>query len=141
MLIVDANVLLYAVNDQTREYEAARSWLKEALRGGEAVGFTWPVVLAFLRVGTHPAIFDRPLSTEQAGSLVKAWLGARPAVLVEPSPRHLSLLLGLLDAHGSGGDLVNDAHLAAAALDHRATVVSFDRDFARFEGVSWSRPE
>lgn len=141
MLLVDANVLLNAVNQRGREHDAARAWLGAALGGGEAVAFAWTVVLAFLRLSTHPAVFPRPLTAGQAAEVVEAWLGAPPAVTVEPTRRHLSLLRGLLERAGTAGNLVGDAHLAALALEHGATVVSFDRDFARFEGVILRRPE
>lgn len=132
MLLVDANVLLHAINASAREHEAARRWLEDALAGAETVAFTWIVVVAFLRLSTHPAVFPKPLGVEQAGSIVERWLEAAPAVVVEPTRRHLHLLRGLLGAAGTAGNLVSDAHLAAIALEHDATVVSFDRDFARF---------
>lgn len=140
MLLVDANVLLHAVNSDAREHAAARGWLGEALGGGEAVAFAWTVVLAFLRLSTHRAVFARPLTGSQASKVAEDWLSAGPAVTVEPTQRHLPLVRGLLEASGTAGNLVGDAHLAALALEHGATVVSFDRDFARFEGVVVKRP-
>lgn len=140
MLLVDANVLLYAVNERSREHDVSRDWLSQALAGAEAVAFAWTVLLAFLRLSTHPAVFPRPLTAAQAGDIVERWLEASPAVTIEPTRRHLALLRGLLDRSGTAGNLLGDAHLAALALEHGATVVSFDRDFARFEGVALRRP-
>lgn len=140
MLLVDANVLLHAVNERAREHEAARSWLLDALSGTEGVGLAWAVLLAFLRLATHPAIFARPLSAEQACGTLDSWLEAPPAIVVEPTRRQLPLLRGLLVQSGTAGNLVGDAHLASLALEHDATVVSFDRDFGRFEGVRWRLP-
>ena len=140
MLLVDANVLLHAVNGRAREHASAREWLGEALGGGEAIAFAWTVVLAFLRVSTHPAVFPRPLTVGQAATAAETWLEAAPAILIEPTRRHLPLVRGLLECEGTAGNLVGDAHLAALALEHGATVVSFDRDFARFEGVRLTRP-
>jgi len=137
VLLVDANVLLHAVNLRAREHEAASAWLASALAGTEAVAFAWTVILAFPRVSTHPAVFPKPLTSSRA---CEAWLGAPPAVTPEPTRRHLALLRGLLEREGTAGNLVNDAHLAALALEHGATVVSFDRDFARFEGIDLRRP-
>lgn len=139
--MVDANVLLYAVNRSAREHRAARRWLAEALAGGEAVAFPWTVILAFIRLATHPAVFPRPLMAEQATQACERWLAAAPALVVEPTGRHLALLAGLLAHTGTAGNVVGDAHLAALALEHGATVVSFDRDFARFEGLRSRRPE
>lgn len=140
MVLVDANVLLHAVNERTREHGAARRWLVQALEGSEVVGFAWTVLLAFLRLATHPAFFPRPVTGQQAVSTIDAWLGFPQAVIVEPTRRHRSLLSGLLVQAGTAGNLVSDVHLAALALEHDASVISFDRDFARFEGVRWSLP-
>lgn len=141
MQLVDANVLLHAVNERAREHRVARNWLEQALHGGEPVAFAWAVILAFLRLSTHPALFPRPLRAGQAADVVERWLSAPAALTIEPTRQHLPLLRGLLDRAGTAGNLVNDAHLAALALEHGASVVSFDRDFARFEGVSLHRPE
>lgn len=140
MLLVDANVLLHAANERAREHALAQGWLREALDGAEAVAFAWIVVLAFLRLATHPSIFPRPLTPEQAAELAERWLGAPAGVTLTPTARHLPLLRGLLVRAGTAGNLVADAHLAALALEHGATVVSFDRDFGRFEGVAWRLP-
>lgn len=140
MLLVDANVLVYAVNDRARDHELARSWLADALSGGEGVGFAWAALLAFLRLTTHPAILERPLPLTRSAEVVERWLSAPPALIVEPTRRHLAILRGLLERSGTAGNLVGDAHLAALALEHGATVVSFDRDFARFEGVRSALP-
>lgn len=135
MLLVDANVLLHAANAKAPQHRVARGWLAGALSGQETVAFAWTVVLAFLRLSTHPAVFPRPMGVDEATGLVERWLSAPPAVLVDPTPRHLPVLRGLLSETGTGGNLVGDAHLAALALESGATVVSFDRDFGRFEGL------
>lgn len=140
MLLVDANVLLHAVNASAREHRDARDWLIDALDGAEAVGFAWLVSLAFLRLATHPAIFPRPLDVGQASDALEGWLAAPAALVIEPTGRHLPLMRGLLVGAGSAGNLVSDAHLGALALEHDATVISFDRDFGRFAGVRWRLP-
>jgi toxin-antitoxin system PIN domain toxin len=104
------------------------------------VGFAWTVILAFLRLSTHPAVFPNPLTPSEAAEVVERWLEAPVAVTVDPTRRHLSLVRGLLEQAGSAGNLVGDAHLAALGLEHGASVVSFDRDFARFAGVRLVRP-
>jgi len=140
MLLVDANVLVHAVNDASREHGTARDWLRAALAGGETVAFAWTALLAFLRLTTHPAVFPRPLSADAAAEVAEAWLAAPAVVILEPTPRHLAILRGLLTTAGTAGNLVGDAHLAALALEHGATVVSFDRDFGRYAGVAWKLP-
>ena len=141
MQLVDANVLLYAVDPDLPQHAPARGWLDGALAGAEPVGFAWIVLLAFLRLATHPGVFPRPLTVDEAAGVVELWLSQPPSVVVEPTGRHLALLRGLLAGTGSAANLVNDAHLAALALEHGAAIVSFDRDFARFEGVRWRLPE
>ena len=140
MNVVDANVLLYAVNVDSARHEASRDWLDESLSGASVVGFAWVAVLAFLRLSTKSGIFPSPLSDDAALATVGAWLAQPAAVVVEPTARHLSLLRDLLAAAGSAGNLVNDAHLAALAIEHRGSVVSYDSDFGRFPGVSWTEP-
>lgn len=140
MQLVDANVLLYAVDPDLPHHDTARGWLDDALAGVEPVGFAWTVLLAFLRLATHPNVFPHPLAVDEATGVTELWLSQPPAVVVEPTGRHLGLLRGLLSTSGGAANLVNDAHLAALALEHGAEIVSFDRDFARFEGVRWRLP-
>lgn len=140
MRLVDANVLIYAVNESSVHHERSRTWLDEAVSGREPVGFAWTVLLAFLRLSTHPAVFASPLTPDEATGIVRAWLLQPAAVIVEPTQRHGDVLAGLLVEAGTAGNLVNDAHLAALAIEHAATITTFDADFARFPGVRWARP-
>lgn len=141
MKVVDANVLVYAVNGRAEHHEASRRWLELALAGGDRVGFSWLVLVAFLRITTSPAVFDRPMETRDAVSQLEAWLDSQSAVVLHPRPTHLTELGRLLAETGSLGNLVNDAHLAVLALECRGAVVSYDRDFARFSGVRSHRPD
>lgn len=141
MNLVDVNVLLNAINGDAPHHEPARRWLEDALSGEEAVAFGWSTVTAFLRLSTNPSVFSQPLTIDDAASSVEGWLAQPNAVVLEPTPRHLGILRGLLTSTGSAGNLVNDAHLAALALEHGAGVVTFDRDFGRFTGLRWSIPD
>lgn len=140
MYLVDANVLIYAVNSQAPHHERARAWLDGALAGNESVGFPWAVLLAFLRLSTSRAVFDRPLTADQATGVIRAWLGSPNAITIEPGRRHLESMAALLATAGTAGNLVSDAHLAALAIDDDAVLVSFDTDFARFAGLRWEQP-
>ena len=140
MRIVDANVLLYAVNEDAPLHGRARPWLDAALNGREGVGLAWIALLAFVRLSTRADLFPRPLDVGRAMDVVEAWLSAPAAVAVQPTPRHAAVLRGLLAPFGTAANLVNDAHLAALAVEHDAVVVSFDRDLGRFPGVRWEEP-
>jgi toxin-antitoxin system PIN domain toxin len=140
VLLVDANVLIYAVNADAPNHGESRRWLDAALRSIEPVGFSWIALLAFIRVATNPAVLSDPLSVVEATDQVRIWLAAPAAVVVEPTSRHADVLAGLLSGIGTAGNLVNDAHLAALAVEHDARIVSYDTDFARFAGVRSERP-
>ncbi|MCU4186338.1 PIN domain-containing protein [Acidiferrimicrobium sp. IK] len=140
MKLVDANVLLYAANTADPHHEEARRWLDGALSEQETVGFAWLVLTAFLRLATKPGLFPRPLKVPAAMGLVRSWTECPCALLVEPTSRHLDVLAGLLGGVGTGGNLVSDAHLAALAAEHDATVITYDNDFDRFPGVRWHPP-
>jgi uncharacterized protein len=140
MKLVDANVLLYAVNEDAARHQRANRWLDGALNGNETVGFAWIALLAFVRIATRSGVFPRPLTVSTAVGTVEQWLAQPSAAVLEPTPRHGAVLGSLLEEAGTGGNLVNDAHLAALALEHRAEIVSFDTDFGRFPGVRWQMP-
>jgi toxin-antitoxin system PIN domain toxin len=140
MILLDANLLIYAVNADAPLHRKAKSWLEAALSGQETVGFPWNVLLAFLRLTTRPGLFRRPLPADTAFGLVASWLDQPSAVIVHPGPRHLQVLRELLLPLGTAGNLTSDAHLAALAIEHRAELYSSDADFARFHGLKWRNP-
>jgi hypothetical protein len=140
VLLVDANVLLYAVNRRSAHHDEARKWLDSALDGREMVAFAWIAILAFVRLATHRAVFAQPLSTDEATMVVRHWLSRPTAGVVDPTPRHLEVLAQLLALTGTAGNLVNDAHLAALAIEHGCEIVSYDADFGRFPAVRWRPP-
>ncbi len=140
MQLVDANVLIYAVNERSSHHEEARRWLDESLSSGETVAFSWVALLAFVRLVSHQGIFAQPLSPGDAIGVVQHWLAQPTATVIEPTARHLDVLAGLLADVGTAGNLVNDAHLAALALEHGCEIVSYDADFGRFGGVRWRTP-
>lgn len=140
MKIVDANVLLYAVNTAAEHHDASRRWLDGALSGADRVGFAWVPLLAFVRLATKEGLFPRPLRPEDAMERVADWTSAANAVVISATPRHADILASMVGRVGAGANLVNDAHLAALAVEHRAGIVSYDNDFGRF-GVRWNRPD
>jgi toxin-antitoxin system PIN domain toxin len=139
MKLLDANLLLYAVNRDAPLFHKATTWLSKALAGPETVALTWTVLLAFLRLSTRPEVFARPLPAPKALDLIDTWLSQPCVAVVEPGARHRRVLRDLLPA-GTGGHLVMDAHLAALAMEHGARLYSCDADFARFPGLDWTNP-
>lgn len=142
MKIVDANVLLYAINEDSRHHGCAKEWLDEALNGQETIGFPWIVIVGFLRISTSSSASVAPLSVDDAVSQMKTWLSAPCSIAIEPGSaiNHLELLHRLLVDAQQGGNLANDAHIAALAKVCHGTVVSFDNDFAKFPSVAWMVP-
>jgi uncharacterized protein len=134
--IVDANVLLYAVNTASPRHVAAKMWLDDALSNDTRLGLPWLSLLAFLRIATHPSVFPRPLSVARALEVVDVWCQAPNVVHPEPDRNFVATLALTLTSGSAPGNLVNDAYLAALATQHDAAVATFDRDFARFPDVT-----
>lgn len=139
-MLVDANILLYAVDESSLQHARCRSWLEEHLNGPRRVGLAWQSLVAFVRIATHPRALDHPLTADEAMDHVEAWLAAPASWVPLPTPAHAEVLGGILRRHRVTGDLVPDARLAALALEHGLTVCSADTDFARFGEVEWLNP-
>jgi toxin-antitoxin system PIN domain toxin len=140
VILVDANLLLYAYHPRAAQHEASRAWLQDVLSGPGLVRFAWVTLWAFLRICTNPRVFERPLSGDEAEAAVSAWL-SRPAVgVIEPGERHWGILRQLVHEGQVSGPLVMDAVLAAIAIEHGATLCTTDRDFSRFSGLEWVDP-
>lgn len=139
-MLLDANLLLYAVHERAEQHERAATWLTETLNGAVRVGFPWQSINAFLRISTHPRAFERPLDIATAWERVTDWLAAPVSWLPQPGPGYPRILHELLVTRHVGGNLVPDAALAALAIEHGVTLVSADTDFARFRELRWENP-
>ncbi len=140
MILVDANLLLYAEDALSRQHETARTWWDAQLSGASPVCLSWGVLCAFIRISTNSRVYDRPLNLDQATSRVQSWLDQPCVRLVHPTERHWTVLQELLKEGQALGNLVTDAHLAALAVQHGCTLMSTDGDFARFPKLKWSNP-
>jgi uncharacterized protein len=136
----DLNLLLYAVDERAPHHERAREWLEASLSGTEAVAFAWAVLLGFVRISTHPAVFEQPLDANDALDYVDGWMAQPVATVINPTDRHPRTLRTLLEPLGTAGNLTSDAHLAALAIEHGAELCSSDTDFARFDDLRWVNP-
>lgn len=139
-MLVDANILLFAVDETSRFHEAAASWLTEQLNGPGRVGLPWESLTAFLRISTHPRATRHPLQPEEAWSFVADWIAAEPVWIPLPTERHGAILSALVRSYQLSGNLIPDAHLASLAIEHGLVVCSTDTDFARFREIRWLNP-
>jgi toxin-antitoxin system PIN domain toxin len=140
VILVDANLLLYAYHPGAAQHAAARKWLEDALAGPELVRFAWMTIWAFLRIATNPRAFEQPLSFDEATAAAKAWLDQPCAGVAEPGERHWEILVEVGGSGQAVGPLLTDAALAAIAIEHGAVLHTTDRDFARFPGLKWVNP-
>lgn len=140
MILVDANVLIYAIDSDSPRHEAARRWVEEAFSGTDPIGLPWVVLLAFLRLVTREAIVRRPLEPERAYAFVDEWLALPLVRAVAPGPGHWAIMRSLLGPLGTAGNLTTDAHIAALALENRARLCTADNDFRRFPGLRVVNP-
>lgn len=139
-MLIDANLLLYAVDRSSPHHPAAAVWLTDQLNGSRRVGLPWQSLVAFLRVSTHPRASRRPLAPAEAWAHVADWLAVDVAWIPTPTAPHAHILAGLVAAHDLRGNLIPDGELAALAIEHGLVVCSADTDFARFSEVTWQNP-
>ena len=140
MILVDANLLIYAANRSAPEHEEARKWLDDRLSGSAQVGLPWPSLLAFVRLATNPLVAKQPATIAAAWRQVEDWLACDVAWIPGAGDRHAEILGGLLRLPQMGSRLVADAHLAALAIEHGLTLCSTDGDFSKFPGLAWANP-
>jgi uncharacterized protein len=140
VILVDANLLVYASDQASPDHARARTWLEAQLNAPHRVGLPWPTLLAFVRLVTNPVIVRYPITPAAAFAYAREWL-ARPNVWVPaPGDEHADIVERLLATAGMSSRLVPDAHLAALAIEHGLTLCSSDGDFARFPGLAWNNP-
>jgi uncharacterized protein len=139
VILVDANLLIYARISDFPQHESARVWLEAELNGPTGVGLPWPSLLAFVRLVSNPRIFERPWSASDAWIQVEEWLDLPVTWVPAPTERHRPILASLIPEVGRS-EHVPDAHLAALAMEYGLVLCSTDRDFSRFTGLRWTNP-
>lgn len=140
MMLVDANLLIYAIDADSVHHDGVRPWWEDLLSGPETVGLPWLVILAFLRITTHPRIMQRPLPVDEALAYVERWLAVPGVEVVDAPPGLYPQLAAELRTSGTGGNLTTDAFLAVLARSLGATLCSADEDFRRFRNVRVFNP-
>jgi uncharacterized protein len=139
-VVLDANLLIYAVDKRADRHERAAAWLAEQLNGARRVGLPWQSINAFLRIVTHPRASARPLNPRAAWENVTDWLDASVIWIPEPGPEYARILGELIVRYDIRGNLVPDTALAALAIEHGVPLISSDTDFARFRELRWENP-
>ena len=140
MILLDANILLYAEDSLNPRNKEARAWLDEQLSGETTVCFCWTTINAFIRISTNRRIFTNPLSASQAVSRVHSWFEQPAVKIILPTENHWEFFKDLITSGQATANLVPDAHLAALAMEHGCTLYSTDSDFSRFPRLKWKNP-
>ncbi len=140
MKISDANLLLYAYNESAEQHEKAKSWLEEKLSSPELFGLGWQTITAFLRISTNPRAFPLPFTLKEAIEIVENWLAQPQVRVLLPTEQHWKIFSGLIVEGQTNGAMMMDAHLAALAIEHGATLATTDRDFVRFSKLKTMNP-
>jgi toxin-antitoxin system PIN domain toxin len=140
VIVIDLNILLCAINRDSKNHRAAKAWLEEALSGEESVALPWVVVLGFIRLTTNPRVFPNSLNVDEAIAIVDSWFDQPSVIALPPGDGHWPILRELLSTAGAAANLASDAHLAALAIEHGAELCSTDADFNRFRTLRWRNP-
>ena len=136
MKLADTNLLVYAADKDSPHHVVSHRWLENSLSDSQGLGLAWLSVIGFIRLTTHPKLSVTPRTVAEALSYVDDWLTHANCHILHPTIRHADILARLLLDVGTAGNLTNDAHLAAIAMEHSGTVATFDKDFKKFPGLS-----
>jgi uncharacterized protein len=140
LILLDANLLLYIKIKNYPQHQAAAAWFEQQIDGSVRIGLPWPSLLAFLRIGTNPRVYESPLSVNAAWAQIEAWLTLQNTWIPQPTDQHQRVLSRLLSETQSTANLIPDVHLAALAIEHGLEICTTDTDFARFSGCKWHNP-
>lgn len=140
MIVVDANILLYAYDASANQQQAAAAWLETTLAGSDIIAVPWLTAWAFTRIATNARTWRNPVTLQEAFRVIRDLLAQPGVIALNPGPRHWDLLNALATKYNAGGSRLTDTVLAALAIENGATLASPDRDFARFEELRWINP-
>ena len=140
MIVLDANLLLYAYDSDSQQHAKARAWIEQVFSDGTPVGLPWQSVTAFLRIATNPRLSGKRFTPEEAVQIVDQWLEQPNVRLLSPGDQHWVILRQMLKEGQARGPLISDAHLAALTIEYGGILCTTDRDFARFPGLRWDNP-
>jgi uncharacterized protein len=140
VIVLDANLLLYAYDSESQQHPKARAWVEETFSNGTPVGLPWQTVTAFLRIVTNPRLSGKRFTREEAILIVDQWLSQPNVSLLPAGEQHWSLLRQMIKDGQARGPLISDADLAALTIEYGGVLHTTDRDFARFPALRWTNP-
>jgi toxin-antitoxin system PIN domain toxin len=140
VIIIDANILIYAINRDASHHQKARKWLEATLSGTAEVGIPLLVILAFIRITTHAGIMPHPLTCEEAVTYIDGWLQQPFVTMINPGDKHWQIFRNLIQVTGTAANLTSDVHIAALAIEQGAEIYSADYDFRRFTEIKHVNP-
>jgi len=140
MITPDANVILYAYNEDAPQHKKAKEWLEHQLSSPTMFGLSWQVITAFLRISTNHKAFPVPFDLQEATEIVDEWIEHPKVNIIVPTENHWKIFRSLISEGQTNAALMMDAHLAALSIEHGATLVTTDRDFTRFSNLKTLNP-
>lgn len=140
MILVDANVLLYAEDESSEHHKIAKAWWDQKLSETLPLCLCWPTINAYLRIATNPRVYQNPLTIDQATKRVESWMKQPCLRLVQPTPSHWKIFQKMMKEGQAKANLVPDAHIATIAIENGCVLYSFDNDFSRFPDLKWKNP-
>ena len=140
MITPDANIILYAYNENAPKHSEAKEWFEEQLSQPAIFGLSWQVITAFLRISTNLKAFPQLFSLPEAIEIVAEWLEHPSIEILTPTSKHWTIFQSLIIEGQTKAALMMDAHLAALAIEHDATLATTDSDFAKFSKIKTINP-
>jgi hypothetical protein len=140
VIVLDANILLYAYDKSSSQHLKARQWVEQVFSGREPVGLSWQIITAFLRITTNPRLPGERFGLDEAASIVDSWIELPNVRTLSPGDDHWPLLRRTVLEGQATGALISDAQLAALTIEFGGVLHTTDRDFARFPGLRWINP-
>jgi len=140
VIVLDANILLYAYDAASDQHAKARTWLEDILSGADPVGLPWQTVTAFMRIVTNPRLSGKRFTAAEVVDVVDEWVNQPNVRLLAAGDHHWSFLRQTIAEGQARGPLVTDAELAALTIEYGGVLYSTDRDFSRFPGLRWRNP-
>jgi uncharacterized protein len=140
VIILDANILLYAYDADSDKHARARAWVEEVFSDASPVGLPWQAVSAFMRIVTNPRLTGKRFTPVEVVEIVDQWVKQPNVRLLGPGDNHWSLLRQMIVDGQVRGPLISDAQLAAITIEYGGVLHTTDRDFSRFPGLRWKNP-